>query len=84
MTKYITIDVCTDIDVPVYEIIEQISDKDLIDEILKRGRAVRSGVKIVPVEEYKKGNFKRLLCDILSLGYQVSDDEVIRKIKENL
>ena len=84
MTRYINIDVCTDIDVPVYEIIEQISDKDLIDEVLKRGVSVRTNVTISPVEEYKKRNIKRLLCDILSIGYQVSDDEVIRKIKENL
>lgn len=55
MTRYINIDVCTDIDVPVYEIIEQISDKDLIDEVLKRGVSVRTNVTISPVEEYKKG-----------------------------
>ena len=59
-TRYINIDVCTDIDVPVYEIIEQISDKDLIDEVLKRGVSVRTNVTISPVEEYKKREFHPL------------------------
>ena len=35
----------------------------------------------IPVENYKPGEFRRILCDVLSLGYQVSDDEILGRIK---
>lgn len=35
----------------------------------------------IPAENYKPEGFRRILCDVLSLGYQVSDDEILGRIK---
>ena len=84
MSKFINVEVNTDVDVYVGDVLEQIDDKDLRNEVIRRGLSTRGNIKVSPVEDYKPGQFRRTLCDTLSLGYQVSDDEIIGRIKECL
>ena len=84
MSKFISVDVNTEVDVYVGDILEQIDDDDLRGEVIRRELSVRINLGTSPVENYKPGEFRRTLCDTLSLGYQVSDDEIIGRIKECL
>ena len=84
MSGYITLDVNTEADFYVSDVLEQIDDKYLRNEVIRRDLSVRGNIKVSPVEDYKPGQFRRILCDMLSLGYQVSDDEILSRIKESL
>lgn len=84
MSGYITLDVNTEADFYVSDVLEQIDDKYLRNEVIRRELSVRGNIKVSPVEDYKPGQFRRILCDMLSLGYQVSDDEILSRIKESL
>lgn len=81
MSKFISVDVNTEVDVYVGDILNQIDD-ELRDEVIRRELSARINLGTSPVENYKPGEFRRTLCDTLSLGYQVSDDEIIGRIKE--
>lgn len=84
MSRYISLDVNTEVDVYLGDILEQIDDNELRDEIIRREMSTRINLGTSPVENYKPGEFRRTLCDTLSLGYQVSNDEIIGRIKECL
>lgn len=84
MSKFISVDVNTEVDVYVGGILEQINDDDLRGEVIRRELSARINLGTSPVENYKPGEFRRTLCDTLSLGYQVSDDEILGRIKECL
>ena len=84
MSKFISVDVSTEVDVYVGDILEQIDDDDLRGEVIRRELSARINLGTSPVENYKPGEFRRTLCDVLSLGYQVSDDEILGRIKECL
>ena len=84
MSKFINVEVNTDVDVYVGDVLNQIDDDELRDEVIRRELSARGNIKVSPVEDYKPGQFRRILCDMLSLGYQVSDDEILSRIKESL
>lgn len=81
MSKYISMEVNTDVDVYIGDVWEQIDDDELRGEVIRRGLSTRINPRITTVENYKPGEFRRILCDTLSLGYQVSDDEILGRIK---
>ena len=71
------------------KILAEVDIEDVLDaidnETLNKYLEERGWVMIdttIPVENYKPGEFRRILCDVLSLGYQVSDDEILGRIKE--
>ena len=82
MSKYISLDVDTEVEFYVGDILEKIDDDELRGEVIRRGVSARINLETTTVENYKPGEFRRILCDVLSLGYQVSDDEILGKIKE--
>ena len=82
MSKYISLDVDTEVEFYVGDILEKIDDDELRGEVIRRGLSARINLETTTVENYKPGEFRRTLCDVLSLGYQVSDDEIIGRIKE--
>lgn len=84
MSKFISVGVNTEVDVYVGDILEQIDDDELRGEVIRRELSARINLGTSPVENYKPGEFRRTLCDTLSLGYQVSDDEILGRIKECL
>lgn len=84
MSKFISVDVNTEVDVYVGDVLEQIDDDELRGEVIRRELSARINLGTSPVENYKPGEFRRTLCDTLSLGYQVSDDEILGRIKECL
>lgn len=84
MSKYINVEVNTDVDVYIGDVREQIDDDELRGEVIRRKLSVGINPGITTVENYKPGEFRRILCDSLSLGYQVSDDEILGGIKECL
>lgn len=84
MSKFINVEVNTDVDVYVGDVLNQIDDDELRDEVIRRELSARINLGTTTVENYKPGEFRRTLCDTLSLGYQVSDDEILGRIKECL
>jgi hypothetical protein len=82
MSKYISLNVDTEVEFYVRDILEKIDDDELRGEVIRRGLSARINLETTTVENYKPGEFRRTLCDVLSLGYQVSDDEIIGRIKE--
>lgn len=84
MSKFISVDVNTEVDVYVGDVLEQIDDDELRGEVIRRELSARINLGTSPVENYKPGEFRRTLCDTLSLGYQVSDDEILGRIKKCL
>ena len=84
MSKYINVEVNTDVDVYIGDVWKQINDDELRGEVIRRKLSVRVNLGATTVENYKPGEFRRILCDVLSLGYQVSDDEILGRIKECL
>lgn len=82
MSEYINVEVNTDVDVYIGDVWEQIDDDELRGEVIRRKLSARVNLGATTVENYKPGEFRRILCDSLSLGYQVSDDEILGKIKE--
>lgn len=84
MSKYINVEVNTDVDVYIGDVWEQIDDDELRGEVIRRKLSARINLGTTTVENYKPGEFRRILCDVLSLGYQVSDDEILGRIKECL
>lgn len=82
MSKYINVEVNTDVDVYIGNVWEQIDDDELRGEVIRRKLSTRVNLGATTVENYKPGEFRRILCDVLSLGYQVSDDEILGRIKE--
>lgn len=81
MSKYINVEVNTDVDVYIGDVWEQIDDDKLRGEVIRRKLSARVNLGATTVENYKPGEFRRILCDVLSLGYQVSDDEILGRIK---
>ena len=81
MSKYISLDVDTEVEFYVGDILEQIDDDELRGEVIRRKLSARVNLGATTVENYKTGEFRRILCDVLSLGYQVSDDEILGRIK---
>lgn len=84
MSKYINVEVNTDVDVYIGDVWEQIDDDELRGEVIRRKLSARVNLRATTVENYKPGEFRRILCDVLSLGYQVSDDEILGRIKGSL
>ena len=84
MSKFINVEINTDVDVYVGDVLNQIDDDELRDEVIRRELSARINLGTSPVENFKPGEFRRTLCDTLSLGYQVSDDEILGRIKECL
>ena len=82
MSKYISLDVDTEVEFYVGDILNKIDDDELRGEVIRRELSARINLETTTVENYKPGEFRRILCDVLSLGYQVSDDEILGKIKE--
>lgn len=82
MSKYISLDVDTEVEFYVGDILNKIDDDKLRGEVIRRELSARVNLETTTVENYKPGEFRRILCDVLSLGYQVSDDEILGKIKE--
>ena len=81
MSKYINVEVNTDVDVYIGDVWEQSDDDELRGEVIRRKLSARVNLGATTVENYKPGEFRRILCDVLSLGYQVSDDEILGRIK---
>lgn len=81
MSKFINVEINTDVDVYVGDVLNQIDDDELRDEVIRRKLSARVNLGATTVENYKPGEFRRILCDVLSLGYQVSDDEILGRIK---
>jgi hypothetical protein len=81
MSKYISLDVDTEVEFYVRDILEKINDDELRGEVIRRKLSARINLGTTTVENYKPGEFRRILCDVLSLGYQVSDDEILGRIK---
>ena len=84
MSKYISLDVDTEVEFYVRDILEKIDDDELRGEVIRRKLSARINLGTTTVENYKPGEVRRILCDVLSLGYQVSDDEILGRIKECL
>ena len=84
MSKYISLDVDTEVEFYVGDILNKIDDDELRGEVIRKELSARINLRTTTVENYKPGEFRRILCDVLSLGYQVSDDEILGKIKECL
>lgn len=85
MQSYINISSYVDLRFDIDEVFGEIRDSTLIKEMRRRRlNAQISDQCIRPVEDYKFDEFRRLLCDMLSLGYHVSNTEIIEKIKSNL
>lgn len=67
------------------DILDQIDDDALLEEAEYRGfLRIRTDTKHTLVDNCTGDEFRRILCDMLSLGYQVSDDEILGRIKECL
>jgi hypothetical protein len=82
MSKYISLDVDTKVEFYVGDILNKIDNDELRGEVIRRELSARVNLETTTVENYKPGEFRRILCDVLSLGYQVSDDEILGRIKE--
>ena len=95
MEKYqgfITVQTDVDIYIEEYldELMDMVSDEDLIDEIVSRGHKVyEKGKHITPFGEQpirydNPTDLKRHLCDIINVGYYISDEELINELKIKL
>ena len=84
MSRYIQIPVDTYVDVDICEFIYEIPNEYLLKEIESREISYRPKNTIKRAEDFKKGEFKRFLCDMLSIGYNSSADEIMDKINQYL
>lgn len=94
MKKVDFITVTADVDVYLDEYLDEFldlaSDEDLIEEIEKRGYEVyKKESYIIPFGEQPIGydnpaDLKRHLCDIVNVGYYISDEELINELKRKL
>lgn len=67
------------------DILDRIDDDALLEEAEYRGfLRIQTDAKHTLVDNCTGDEFRRILCDMLSLGYQVSDDEILGRIKECL
>lgn len=90
--EYITIMAGADIYLDDYldDFMDVASDEDLIQEIEKRGHKVyKKGIPITPfgeqpIEFNNPTDLKRHLCDIVNVGYCISNEELINEIKLKL
>lgn len=90
--EYITIMAEADIYLDDYldDFMDVASDEDLIQEIEKRGHEVyKKGIAITPfgeqpIEFNNPTDLKRHLCNIVNVGYYISNEELISEIKSKL
>lgn len=66
-------------EVDIEDVLDAIDNETLNKYLEERGWTMIDTT--IPAENYKPGEFRRILCDVLSLGYQVSDDEILGRIK---
>lgn len=66
-------------EVDIEDVLDAIDNETLNKYLEERGWTMIDTT--IPVENYKPEGFRRILCDVLSLGYQVSDDEILGRIK---
>lgn len=87
-----TVSVDVDIDLGDYadEFLEDASDKELKEELEKRGYGVfgKEKPKSIrmdePISFENQDSLKRHLCNIAEVGYFVSDDELLYAIRSKL
>lgn len=94
MKKVDFVTVAADVDVYLDEYLDEFldlaSDEDLIEEIERRGHKVyKKGSYIIPFGEQpirydNPADLKRHLCDIVNVGYYISDEELINELKRKL
>lgn len=90
--EYITVMAEADIYLDDYldDFMDVASDEDLIQGIEKRGHKVyKKGILITPFGEHpiefnNPTDLKRHLCDIVNVGYCISNEELINEIKLKL
>ena len=69
-----------DIDVDVDDIIGDISDKDLVDEVIFRDLEIKKDDEQLENEE-----LRRHICDILNVGYHIfTIDELLTMLKKKI
>ena len=66
-------------EVDIEDVLDAIDNETLNKYLEERGWTMIDTT--IPAENYKPEGFRRILCDVLSLGYQVSDDEILGRIK---
>lgn len=65
--------------------LDLIDNETLLEKIEHLGLGfIVAEIRHVLADSSTADEFRRILCDVLSLGYQVSDDEILGRIKENL
>lgn len=91
-TVTIETEVNVDVDLDEYfdEFMQDASDEDLIEEIEKRGHKVYKKECCItpfgkqPIEFDNPTDLKRHLCDVVNVGYCISNEELINEIKLKL
>lgn len=79
------VDIDVDLDDYFDEFMNDASDKELIKEIVKRGFIVYEGEALPsPTEFNTPTDLKRHLCDIVNVGYYISNEHLINEIKSKL
>lgn len=66
-------------EVDIEDVLDAIDNETLNKYLEERGWTMIDTT--IPAENYKPEGFRRILRDVLSLGYQVSDDEILGRIK---
>lgn len=94
MKKVDFVTVTADVDVYLDEYLDEFlnlaSDEDLIEEIERRGHKVYKKESYIipfgeqPIRYDNPADLKRHLCDILNVGYYISDKELINELKIKL
>lgn len=83
---FITVTVDVDVDEYLDEFLELASDEDLVEEIEKRGHKVYKKESYIipfgeqPIRYDNPTDLKRHLCDILNVGYYISDKDLINEL----
>lgn len=86
MSNYVTVTAEVEFDMEDYidDILEKLSDEELIKELEDREFVVYETAPLLQIEFNDPTDLKRHLCDIVNVGYCISNEELINEIKLKL
>lgn len=86
MSNYVTVtaEVKFDIEDYIDDILEKLSDEELIKELEDREFVAYETAPLLQIEFNNPADLKRHLCDIVNAGYCISNEELINEIKLKL
>jgi hypothetical protein len=81
MSNYVTVTAEVEFDMEDYidDILEKLSDEELIEELEDREFVVYETAPLLQIEFNNPTDLKRHLCDIANAGYCISNEELINE-----